>query len=163
MSLLEQFDYYGKLTAQLPPPPLRVVYAASGTWPAAAILRAREALADTKIYWAPAGSMDEARYLVAVLNSETARRRVASLQSRGQWGARDFHKLMLDLPIPRFDPRDPLHKRLAKAGARAESVAASVRLRDGEHFTRARRRIRDALAADGVAAEIDRLVVALLA
>jgi Eco57I restriction-modification methylase len=39
MSLTAQLDYYGKLSAQMPPSALRVVYSASGTIPAAAILQ----------------------------------------------------------------------------------------------------------------------------
>jgi hypothetical protein len=39
ISLVQQFDYYGKLSAQFPIPQLRVVYAASGTIPAACLLR----------------------------------------------------------------------------------------------------------------------------
>ncbi len=80
----------------------------------------------------------------------------------GQWGARDFDKVMFNLPIPLFDAADPLHAALAAAAGRAGRVAAEVPLKEGEHFTRVRRRIRDALAEDGVAAEIDALVAELL-
>ena len=50
-------------------------------------------------------------------------------------------------------------KRVAR---RAERVAAHVQLREGEHFVRARRRIREALKEDGIAQKIDRLVAELL-
>ena len=40
----------------------------------------------------------------------------------------------------------------------AELLAANVPLKDGEHFTRARKRIRAALIADGVAGDIETLV-----
>jgi hypothetical protein len=80
----------------------------------------------------------------------------------GQWGARHFDKVMFNLPIPRFDPTMKLHRDLAAAADRAEKVAAIVTLEEGEHFTRARKRIRDALRADGVAGEIDQLVERLL-
>jgi len=162
MTFLEQLDYYGKLTAQFPPPPLRVLYTKAGTLPAAALLRDANAVVDHKLYWAPVGKEDEAAYLLAILNSETARARVAHLQSRGQWGARDFDKVMFSLPIQPFDPKDRLHQRLARAAQRAQVVAAEVPLREGEHFVRARGRIREALREDGVAAEIDRLVAELL-
>jgi hypothetical protein len=42
---------------------------------------------------------------------------LAGLQSRGQWGARDFDKVMFTLPIPRFDSAASLHRDLAKAVA----------------------------------------------
>jgi hypothetical protein len=69
---------------------------------------------------------------------------------------------MFNLPIPKFDPTNELHLHLARAAERAEKVAEAVPLKEGEYFTRARKRIRDALRADGVAEEIDRLVERLL-
>jgi SAM-dependent methyltransferase len=161
-TLMQQMDYWGQLTAQLPPEPLRVVYAASGTLPAVAILRDRDAICEHKLYWAAAADELEAHYLAAVLNSESTRARVAHLQSRGQWGARDFDKVMFELPIPRFDPANRLHRRLAQAAERAKRVAAAVPLREGEYFVRARQRIREALREDGVAQQIDALVAELL-
>lgn len=162
MTFLEQIDYYGKLSAQLPPAPLRVVYAASGTIPAAAILRDRVAIVEHALYWIPAETEAEARYLSAILNCETTRERVAQRQARGQWGARHFDKVMFELPIPRFDPDNALHRALATAAKRAERVAAGVTVKDGEYFVRARQRIRIALREDGVALRMDGLVAELL-
>ena len=70
-----------------PMPSVRVIYAASGTLPAAAILSDQEAVLEHKLYWAATGKR-EANYLIAILNSETTRSRVAHMQSRGQWGTR---------------------------------------------------------------------------
>lgn len=42
MSLVEQLDYFGKLTTQMPLPAIRVIYAASGTLTAAATLKDKE-------------------------------------------------------------------------------------------------------------------------
>jgi SAM-dependent methyltransferase len=162
MTLLDRWDYQHELTAQFPTPPLRVVYAASGTLPAAALLRGPTAICEHKLYWTGIDDDNEARYLLAILNSETARARVEHLQSRGQWGARDFDKVIFSLPIQPFDAGNELHQRLASAAERAERVAAEVQLPEGEHFVRARQRIREALREDGVAAEIDRLVGELL-
>lgn len=162
LSFTEQLNYHSKLGDQFPIPARRVVYAKSGTLPAAAVLRVSEgAVVDHKLYWA-AASEQEGLYLVAILNSETARSRVAHMQSRGQWGARDFDKLMLSLPIPKFDRTVPLHRSLATGARRAEKVAAQVPLKQGTYFVRARTLIRKALAEDGVSARIDKLVQRLL-
>ncbi len=161
MSLTERLDYHAGLAVQFPIPAIRVVFAASGTLPAAALLKDRRAVVEHKLYWASVRTLAEGRYLCAVLNSETARSRIEHQQSRGQWGARDFDKLMLGLPIPAFDRGEALHNDLAALAERAERVAA-VALKEGEHFVTARRRIREALTADGVAAEVDRLVGQLL-
>ena len=61
---------------------------------AAAILRDDPAAIEHKLYWAGVDTIEEARYLAAILGSEAARRKIEGLQSRGQWGARDFDKVM---------------------------------------------------------------------
>jgi hypothetical protein len=96
------------------------------------------------------------------LNSETARARVEQYQSRGQFGARDFDKVIFNLPIPRFDPAIPLHLSLADAARQAEALAAAVELPESVKFQRARAMVRAALAEAGLAQQIDRLVAELL-
>ena len=163
LTLVGNWDYNSKLSAQLPPVSgLRVVYAKSGTLLAATIVDDEGAIIENTLYWIAVPSIEEARYLTAVLNSETARERTAPLQSRGQWGARDIHKWILTLPIPRFDALYALHLELAAEAARAEQVAGAVELRERMHFVSARRDIRAALAADGVSGRIDGLVTQLL-
>jgi hypothetical protein len=161
MKLNELFDYFKQLSSQFPIAPLRVVYAASGTNPAACILR-ESSVIEHKLYWSAPVSLGEARYLVAILNSETARKRGEARQSRGQWGARDFDKVVFNLPIPRFDSKIELHRNLAAAAAKAERIASAVELPENVKFQRARGLIRNALVEDGVAGEIDELLVRLL-
>ena len=69
---------------------------------------------------------------------------------------------MWTLPIAEFDAADPIHAALAAAGSRAEAVAATAPLKEGAYFVTARRQIREALAEDGVAGEINGLVADLL-
>lgn len=83
-------------------------------------------------------------------------------QSEGQWGARHFDKAVFNLPIPLFDPTNPLHAGLAKAAAKSEKLAALVQVKEGEHFTRTRKRIRQALIANGVSGKIETLVAELI-
>lgn len=161
MSLLERWNYNGELSAQLSPMPLRVAYATSGTVPAAAIVRDPTAVIDMSLYWMVTDE-GKGRYLSAILNSETTRALVAHRQSRGQWGARHFAKVVLDLPIPQYDASDPLHVELVAATERAEELATGVVLPAKVGFIRARGLIREALVADGVAGRIDVLVASLL-
>lgn len=161
-SFVEQIDYYGQLSAQFPVAPLRVVYSASGTLSAAALLAEPRAIVEHNLYWAMADTKSEGLYLMAILNSETSRKLAEHLQSRGQWGARHFDKAMLSLPIPQFDGRNKLHKLLVKAAARAEKVAAAAQLDERMHFVRVRQKIRAALREDGIAQKIDGLVAELL-
>ncbi len=160
-TLVEQYNHHNKLVSQFPVSQLRVVYAKAGTLPAACLVR-DASLIDHKLYWSPINSEAEAYFLIAILNSETSRARTEALQSRGQWGARDFDKVIFTLPIPRFDSKEKLHRDLAAAGRRAEKVAAAVELPEALKFQRARGLIRDALQDVGIAQRIDALVVQLL-
>ena len=160
--LVELFDYFKQLSAQFPLAPLRVVYAASGTNQAACILTDATAIVEHKLYWTTPTSASEAHYIAAALNSETARERAAAFQSRGQWGARDFDKVMFNLPIPRFDAKVKLHRDLADAAEKAEAIADAMALPEGIKFQRARAMVRAALAEAGVSQQIDALVARLL-
>lgn len=161
ISFVQQLDYYRKLSAQFPIPPLRLVYAKAGTLPAACLIT--EAwIVDHMLYWMAVEAESEGHYLAAILNSETARSRVAGRQARGQWGARHFDKVMFTLPIPQFDAKNALHAELAAAAEEAEALAAAVMLPEGVKFQRARKLVRDALAEAGVSQKIDRLVARLL-
>jgi hypothetical protein len=161
-TLTGSWNHYNKLCAQFPITPVRVIYSKAGALPAACVLRDARAVIDHKLYWIAPGGEDEARYLEAILNSETVRARAEQYQSRGQWGARDFDKVMFNLPIPRFDPADGLHGALADAAAEAEHVAAVVELPEGVRFQQARRLVRSALAEAGLSQRIDALVVDLI-
>lgn len=162
MELIDRWNYHNELGAQFPLPRLRVVYAASGTIPAACLLRGSAAVIEHAIYWAQASGESEGHYLSALLNSETSRARVANMQARGQWGARHFDKVMFTLPIPRFDTSLALHNELAAAAAEAERIAAAFELPESVKFQRARKLIREALTESGIAPHIDDLVARLL-
>ena len=162
MSLLQRVDHMRGLSKQFPLSAPRVVYSASGTLLSALTLSDDTVVVEHKAYWANARSIEEARYAVAILNSDIVLQRIIPLQPRGWRDPRDFDNLMWELPIPEFDRANDLHIALAEAAAHAESVAAAVVLREGADFRRHRRAIRDALAADGVAARIDALVARLL-
>jgi hypothetical protein len=162
ISFIQQLDYYGKLVSQFPLAPLRVVYTKSGTNPAACVLRGGLAVIENKLYWSALHIEAETYYITALLNSETTRSRIAAFQSRGQWGARDFDKVMFNLPIPRFDANNSHHNAIAEAAREAEALAASVPLPENIKFQRARGLVRAALTEAGVAQRIDALVATLL-
>ena len=163
MSLRERWDYGRAATSQFPMAKYRVLFAASGTQPAAVkLVNDKDGLAEHKLYWVAVKTLIEADFLCAILNSETARAAAEQWQSEGQWGKRDFDKAVFNLPIPLFDPGNPLHTALAKAAAKAEKLAAQVEVKDGEHFTRTRKRIRQALIANSVAGKIEVLVAELI-
>ena len=161
-SLLDQYDYFRQLSAQFPIVPVRVVYSASGTVPAACVICDEEAIIEHKLYWAAVESAAEANYLCGILNSEIVRSGVADYQSQGQWGARDFDKYIFNMPIPRYDSANALHRRLSEAAETAEDVAGLVPVKEGDYFVSARKRIRAALSEHGIAATLESLVAELL-
>jgi hypothetical protein len=162
MSLSERWNYHRAIDRQVPPVPIRVVYAKSGQRLAAAVIENRAAFVDHKLYWAEIESSSEAFYLLSILNSETLRLKIADLQSRGRWGPRDVDKLLFELPIPRFDANDAMHRNLVRAAREAERIAASVSLPEEGHFIRHRRMIRKALKDAGLTVRIEALIAEFL-
>lgn len=129
-SVYEWLDYQGKLTHQDPTANVLVLYNASGKDLVAATVDVRELarpfIVDAKLYWYGASSLQEAAYLVAVLNAGPVNDAIKPFQSMGAMGERDIHKKVLDLPIPRFDPRSGGHAALAELSFAAESEARKV-------------------------------------
>lgn len=154
MSLLDRIDYQRTLQNQFPAAAHRVVYSASGMYLAAARVADSTAVIEHKLYWASTADVNEARYLIAVLNSQALLDLVRPLQSRGEHNPRDFDKYVFKVPFPLFSPDNPSHNRLAALAERAEAVAAAVEL-PAVSFQAQRRRIREALELDGVGKEID--------
>lgn len=164
LSLVERLDYHGGLGAQLAGAPTRIVYAKSGMHLAAARLpedAGPSAVVDHTLYWASAASDAEAWYLCAVLNAATTTRRVRPLMSYGK-DERHVDKHVWRLPIPEFDPQDPLHRRLAELGRQVEREVASLELDEGTYFVTLRRRVRSYLEDSEAAGEIEEGVGGLL-
>ena len=157
MDLLEQLDYYGKLSVQLAwqqnpaERPVRVVYGGWGA-PTAALLHDDHAIVDYKLFWTTCKDTQEANYLLSIINSDALYEMVTPLMSKGQFGAHDLQKHLWKLPIPEFDPDDPLHAEVSAAGeAAAEGAARQLAKlreeRDRVTVTIARRELRKWLRA----------------
>ena len=130
LSLLGQIAYQGKLHAQLRwqeddgSRPVRIVYATSGQ-PTAALIADNNAIIDTKLYWVSCRDLQEASYLLAIINSATIYEDAQPLMNKGLFGARDLHKHLWKLPIPEFDKENLLHQEVSEAGAAAARGAAT--------------------------------------
>ena len=133
LSLLGQINYMRKLSAQLDwqhkpggDRPVRVIYGGSGA-PTAALIRSNDALIDYTLFWVACKDMDEANYLLAIINSDSLHKAVTPLMPKGQFGARHLQKHLWMLPIPEFDPDDDLHVEISDSGE-AAAVGAAKRL-----------------------------------
>lgn len=160
-TLNEQVDYIGQLTAQFPISPIRVAYTASGNTLAAAIIEDHIGVIEHKLYWATAQTMDEANYLVALLNAPRLSKLVRPYQSVGAFGPRDFDKYVWLAPIPRYDSEKRVHRQLRDLAMEATAFAKEVDI-DGMGFQTARREIRKRLDMSGVATSLDEAVRTIL-
>ena len=130
LNLLGQLDYISKLSSQLEwmkdskDRPVRVVYTKSGE-PTAALIQDDNVIVDHLLYWIACESVQEAYYLLAIINSRTLSEAASQFMSRGQFGARDLHKHLWKLPIPEYDANNGLHTSISDAGRKASEGAAA--------------------------------------
>jgi hypothetical protein len=153
----ERVDIYGwlnyrnKLTSHDPSAKYRVVYTKSGTYLTAAIvpvgprsitvktqagnveLELKDTIIDFTLYIAHIDSLEEADYLVAILNSSVLDRVVKPLQAKGAKGARHFQKKPLEFPIPKFNPKNEIHWRLTELGKAAREKVCGGLLEEVLH------------------------------
>ncbi|MDE3267209.1 MAG: N-6 DNA methylase [Chloroflexota bacterium] len=128
LNLLGQLDYMGKLSSQLEwmkdagERPVRVVYSSSGT-PTAALVAEDRLLVDYTLFWVDCKDINEANYLLAIINSDALYEAVSGLMPKGQFGARHLQKHLWKLPIPEFAPASELHAAIVEAGAAAARKA----------------------------------------
>jgi hypothetical protein len=162
VKLTDRWNDHSALAAQFPLAPLRVVFAATGTIPAACLIRHSPSVIERGLYWSEVASEDEGRYLLAVLNAETTHTAVKALRARGLLMRRQVDKAVLTLPIPKFVSADPLHAELAATAAEAELAAADVEIPQRTKIQHARNVTRNTLVALSIAERIDWLVAQLL-
>ena len=129
LDLTGQINYLRKLSAQLDwqqdheVRPIRIAYTEAGQ-ATAALIYGDDALIDYTLFWITCKNMQEANYLLAIINSQTLYDAVIPLMAKGQFGARHLQKHLWKLPIPEFDPRNRRHVAIAKAGEAAAQGAA---------------------------------------
>ena len=129
LNLLGQINFWVHLSAQLKwqtdpgDRPVRIAYTKAGV-PTAALLHDDNAILDHKLFWTTCKDIDEAHYLLATINSDVLYEMVMPLMPKGQFGARDLQKHLWKLPIPEFDPANPLHAEVSDAGKAAADGAA---------------------------------------
>lgn len=161
LSLVGQLDYHNKLTAQYPIAPIRVVYAASGMHLCAARIQNHRALMAHSLYWCRVHTVEEARYLCAILNAVCVTELVRPYMSYGK-DERHIDKHVWKLPIPLFDANKRAHMKLAEQAAEVEAAVAALELDDNLHFAARRRRVREFLADHPTAQKIEAAVAKLL-
>ena len=166
-TLIERFDFAGNLSGQ----PMHrgrgrrmVLYPSSADIMRAARSHSGVAVVDATLYWLTVQTEAEAGYLVALLNARCLRRAFAECKDSG----RDFHlHPWRKVPIPRYDPTNRKHARLAQLCPAAERIAERrVEVELAERADLGQQAlstaIRQALAQTKVGREIETLAAQLL-
>ena len=166
LALIERWDFQHGLSGQFllegGMPEIRVLYASSGMYIAAAMLTDSSTVIDNGLYWAACATEAEAQYLCAVLNSTAATLAVRRYQARGEHNPRHIHKYVWQLRIPEFDAADPQHSRLSELGFTATELVARLEL-PSTRFEKQRRFVREYLAATETGVALEAAVSELLA
>ncbi len=172
LDLIGQINYLNKLAAQLEwqrdpgVRPVRVAYTEAGQ-ATAALINSADAIVDYTLFWISCKNMQEANYLLAIINSQVLYDAVIPLMAKGQFGARHLQKHLWKLPIPEFDPGNRRHIAIAKAGeAAAEGAARQLeelrQQRERVTVTVARRELRKWLRESKEGKAVERVVGRLL-
>jgi hypothetical protein len=117
---------------------------------------------DHKTYWCQCASEAEAHFLAAYINSDYANGKIKEFQSRGLFGPRDIHKLIVKIPFPKFDKAIEQHLELSRLGARCAELTRQaietldVRDMQARQLGAMRSRIKDILETE--LQQIDQLV-----
>ena len=148
MTLHAQMDYKYKLSSQFPiVKDTTVICNGSGSNLRAARLT-EERIIDHTLYRVSTRSVEEARFLTAILNAECMQSTYRGTKPSKYHFNTNF---WFEVPIPRFDVNDPDHTKLAGLVERAEAVAAGA-------ARQTKKGIRAALCEDGVSKDIDTVV-----
>ena len=131
-SLYQRLNFVGGLTSQLAwirnrgNRPVRIAYTARGE-PTATLITDTNAILDKSLYQVTCSNMDEAYYLLAIINSG-ALAKAAKPFCTTNWSKkiRDLDKHLWKLPIPEYDPNDTDHVNLSRLGRRAAVEAQAV-------------------------------------
>ena len=160
LTLLERINYHKGLSQQFPIPRERILYAKSGMHICSAILSNRQAIVDSKLYWATTESKEESYYLCAILNAEITTLETRPLMSYGK-DERDVCKHVWQLKIPKFSPESDLHLEISKIGKALEKEVSQLELRD-VYFANVRQDIRKHIRSSSKGKELEKLVKELL-
>jgi hypothetical protein len=136
MTIYERLDFQQGLSQQNPKAKYRVVYLRSGTNLAATVIDVENVLKENQLingivaghtlYFYDTDNAEEAYYIAAILNSSVLDELIKPMQSKGEFGERDISKKPLEFPIPRYDPSNEVHRKLAELGKKAGEIAQRI-------------------------------------
>ena len=169
-TLSQRLDFNGVMSSQLQwirepgKRPIRIAYTTSGR-PSAAVIKDDRSIIDTKLYQVTCRGISEANYLIAIINSDILAASVKPFCGTN-WShkIRDLHKHLWKLPIPEYDSRISLHRRLSRLGRDAAKEASEFLAPDPNVTPRKARELmrHEWQPTSKVAARIEQAVAELL-
>lgn len=173
-TIYENINYRNKINRQNPRRRFKVLYPEVGTNLSGCVvdthtfgeetdLDIQGFIASSKTFFYESDDEDEAYYLSSILNSSRLNEDIKNLQSRGDFGERDIHKLPWEFAVPLYDASNSDHQRLSEMGRECEQKAA-VALEEAEEQYKATWKIREVVreALEEELEEIDEIVERLL-
>jgi type I restriction-modification system DNA methylase subunit len=172
-TILDRLDYNNLLSIQNPGKRYIVIYNSSGTNIASCVIDRQKLqpspidktisyrgfVAEVTTMFYETNNESEAHYLCAVLNSDVVNKAIKPLQPRGLFGERHIIRRPFMLPIPEFNPNDPIHKRLAELSKICHDKVAGIKLAN-KSVAGKRKSVREILK--GEIEEINNIVSQLL-
>jgi type I restriction-modification system DNA methylase subunit len=172
--VIDRLDYHKLLSSQNPNKRYVVIYNTSGANIVSCVVD-REKLDpfkignfiirphgfvayETTMFYETSDEM-EAHYLCAILNSDVINESIKPYQAKGLFGERHIVRRPFMFPIPKFDPSNPVHNKLAELSKMCHMKASKIELTKKSVATR-RKEVRDALKTE--ITEINKLVSKLL-
>ena len=126
-TLSDYLDWQSKLSQQDPDARFLVLYTSSATDACAVVVDRKKFdhpfVVDHKAYWCICKTEAEAHYVCAYINSGYANKKIKDFQSRGLFGPRDIHKLIVKVPFPTYERSEAIHVALAHLGKQCADLA----------------------------------------
>ncbi|MGQ4892092.1 MAG: N-6 DNA methylase [Candidatus Njordarchaeia archaeon] len=164
--VINRLNYHSYLAIQDPSKRYVIITATSGSYTASCVidkkkldvvsdleLKSSNFIVETTTFYYETNHKLEAYYLSAIINSNTIDRLIKPLQAKGSFGERHIQRLIFEFPIPKFDPSDSRHLRLAELGEKCHEIVKTLDIRG-------RRKVKEALGE--YMDEIDRMVSEIL-
>jgi len=173
--IISWLNYMNKLSNQNPSKPFIVIYNKTGSNIVSCVIdrqyiqninlelgiKAKDFIVDYESFYYETNDEMEAYYIVAILNSSIVNQAIKPLQTRGLYGARHITRRPFMLPIPKFDPTNFIHLRLAELSKICHEKVAEAKVKfAGKSVANLRKQAKEVVKEE--LREIDGLVSKLL-
>lgn len=162
-TLINNINYHNKLRSQLEVTGPRIAYNNSGTHLRAIVVTDTRIIIENAIYYLEVETLPEAHYLTGILNSGI----LQPLYRRSRKTDRHFAAhIWYKIPIPAFQPNDPLHQTISQTALEAQHLAEENRNTHDPNGEKSQpnlsKQIRHNLQEAGITDKLDSSVAELL-